>query len=120
ATAVQPPPTPPSRHASNPPSSNPPSSAPPSNTPSRFRSVLIAAGGALGLVAIALAAIILSGSGSNANAVYHQKLTGALAPVLAANTTLSSSLQSLSGTDTTTAVKDHANSPGVITVFPHL
>jgi hypothetical protein len=109
ATAVQPPLTPPGPHASNPPSSNPPSSnppsgAPPSNTPSRFRAVLIAAGGALGLVAIALAAIIVvSGSGSNANAVYHQKLTGALAPVLAANTTLSSSLQSLSGTDTTTA-----------------
>jgi hypothetical protein len=65
--------------------------------------VLIAAAGALGLVAIAVAAIMIltsanSSSGSNQSVtVYHQKLTGALAPVLAANKNLSSALQSIDG-----------------------
>lgn len=65
------------------------------------------AGGAVAIVAVAVIAIILlngsSSSPTNQTAVYTQKLTGALTPVLAANTTLSSDLQSLSGSNTSQA-----------------
>jgi hypothetical protein len=54
----------------------------------------------------AIAIILLNGSSSNPTnqtAVYSQKLTSALTPVLAANTTLSSDLQGLSGSNTSQA-----------------
>jgi hypothetical protein len=79
---------------------------PPSERQPRSKAVLIGAAGALGLVLIAVAAIIiLTGSSGSSNSnqssssvtVYRQKLTAALAPVIAANNNLSSALQSLDG-----------------------
>ena len=71
----------------------------------RSRLALILAGLALGLAAIAVAAVVLlNGHGSSdTTASYRSKLTGALSPVVAANTSVSNSLQSLQGTNTTTA-----------------
>ena len=77
---------------------------------SRTRIGLLAGIGALSVVVLALAAIlILSGSQSaakssaaqTASAVYQQKLTTALAPLLTANQTLSSALQSVDGSQST-------------------
>ena len=93
-----PPPRPPTDFSKSAPPLPPPSSSP------RPHIVLIAAGGALGLVAVAVAVIILlSSSGSDAGHAYSQRLTTALAPLVAANNALSSSLQSLHGTDTRAA-----------------
>ena len=67
---------------------------------------VIVAAGAFGLAAVVAAVIIiLSASSSNTNSAstYTSKLSSALAPVLAANTTLSQSLQTLSGKNTQTA-----------------
>ena len=70
----------------------------------RSRLILIGVGLALGaVVAAAVAVVLLSGGGTDANNVYRQKLTATLAPVLVANRALSGSLQSLSGTNTTAA-----------------
>lgn len=88
----------------------PPAAAltPPTREPKRRLGVVfIAAAGALGLVAIAVAAIILltssnSPSGSNQSVtVYHQKLTAALGPVLTADKNLSSALQAIDGSGPT-------------------
>ena len=111
--AVTPPPTtaaPPPMAASAPPLGPPPPGpprplGPPPPRESNSRTWLIAAG-AVGLAAIAIAAIIIaagSGGGSTTNSSYQQKLTGVLAPVLTANQTLSSSLQSLQGSNTSSA-----------------
>jgi hypothetical protein len=71
----------------------------------RSRWLVLAAGGAIGVAAIAVAAVILltGSSSSDSGTVYRHQLTGALAPVLSADTTLASSLQNLSGSDTTAA-----------------
>ena len=67
---------------------------------------VIVAAGALGLAAVVAAVIIIlsaSSSNTNSTSTYTAKLSSALAPVLAANTTLSQSFQSLSGKNTQTA-----------------
>jgi hypothetical protein len=75
----------------------------PSGPPARSRGALIAAGAAVGLAAIAVAAIILltgsssSAPTSNPSSVYKQKLAAALAPVVAADQKLSGTLTSLDG-----------------------
>ena len=83
-----------------------PMTAAPPPPPAKDRSYawLIAAG-AVGLVAIAIAATIIasSGGGSTTSTGYQQKLTVVLSPVLSANQTLSSSLQSLQGSNTSSA-----------------
>jgi hypothetical protein len=72
---------------------------------SHSRRGLVAGAGLLSLAVIAVVVVVLvSGGGSNQAAVYRQKLSSALAPVVAANGALSSSLQSLHGADTTAAV----------------
>lgn len=78
-------------------------SSPPA--PSRSRRLLLAAGGALGVAAIAIAAVILltGSSSSGSSGAYRHELSGALAPVLSTETALASSLQNLSGTNTTAA-----------------
>lgn len=78
---------------------------PPEKHDHTTRNVLIAAG-VLGAVAIAVAAIIIlttssSSSSNNTQASYRAKLTPALAPLIAANQSLSSSLQALDGSKTT-------------------
>jgi hypothetical protein len=88
-----------------------PAVPPPGSTAKRrSRLALILAGLALGLAAIAVAAIVLLNGhdSSDTTASYRSKLTGALSPVVAANTSVSNSLQSLQGTNTTTA-KNAAN-----------
>ncbi len=88
-----------------PPTSPPPAvGAPPAANAPRSRIALIVAGGALGLIAIAVAAIILlTGSNSNTADPYRQKLTVALTPVLSTNTALSNTLTSLHGKNTAAA-----------------
>ncbi|MGO9790995.1 MAG: hypothetical protein ACLP8S_16320 [Solirubrobacteraceae bacterium] len=87
----------------------PPSPGPssPSGGGSRSRMWALIAGGAVALVAVAVLAIILLNGGSSNSAsqttVYSHKLTVALSPVLAANSTLSSDLQGLSGSNTAQA-----------------
>ncbi len=88
-----------------------PAVPPPGSTGKRrSRLALILAGLALGLAAIAVAAIVLlhGHESSDTTALYRSKLTGALSPVVAANTSVSNSLQSLQGTNTT-AAKNAAN-----------
>lgn len=69
----------------------------------RSRGALVAAGAAVGLAAIAVAAIILLTGGSssaptsNPSSAYQQKLAAALAPVVAADQKLSGTLTSLDG-----------------------
>lgn len=68
------------------------------------RVAVIVAAAAFGLAAIAAALIlILSASSGSGGTSYRDKLASSLSPVLAANTTLSQSLQSLSGNETQTA-----------------
>jgi hypothetical protein len=79
--------------------------APPEKHDHTTRNVLIAAG-VLGAVAIAVAVIIVistssSSSSNNTQAGYRAKLTAALAPLIAANQSLSNSLQALDGSKTT-------------------
>jgi hypothetical protein len=73
--------------------------------PRRSRGLLLAAGGALGVAAIAIAAaVLLTGSSSSgSSSAYRHELSGALAPVVSTETALASSLQSLSGSNTTAA-----------------
>ncbi len=68
------------------------------------RVAVIVAAAAFGLAAIAAALILIlsAGSGSSGSS-YRDKLSSALSPVLAANTTLSQSLQGLNGSQTQTA-----------------
>ena len=84
-----------------------PAVPPPGSTGKRNRSrvALVLAGLALGLAAIAVAAIILlngHSSSSDSSSSYRIKLTETLAPVVAANTSVSS-LQAVQGTNTTAA-----------------
>ena len=68
------------------------------------RLAVIVAAAAFGLAAIAAAVIlILSATSGSSGTSYRDKLSSALSPVLAANTTLSQSLQGLSGSQTQTA-----------------
>ena len=84
-----------------------PAVPPPGSTGKRrSRLALILAGLALGLAAIAVAAVVLLNDGhksSDSNASYRSKLTGSLSPVVVANTSVSNSLLSLQGTSTTAA-----------------
>ena len=93
-------------------SSRPPDTAPLAGVGSRSRLVLVALAVALGLAAAAAAAIVilLSGSGSDQGSVYRQKLSSALAPVVAANRTLSTALQSVDGSQTTITTAQNATS----------
>jgi hypothetical protein len=76
--------------------------------PRRSRVVLVVVGVVLALVVLAVAAVVLlsragSASGSSAQGVYRQKLGSALTALVAANNTLSRSLQALHGSDTQAA-----------------
>lgn len=85
----------------------PPGPSAPSGGSSRSRMWALIALGAVALVAVAVVVIVVStGGSSNSNSqttVYSHKLTVALTPVLAANSTLSSDLQGLSGSHTAPA-----------------
>ena len=81
--------------------------------------VLCALGGSFGLAAIGAAAVILlssSGGGAkaaspaSADAVYRQKLTSALAPLISANQTLSGALAGLDGSGHSIRVAKNATS----------
>ena len=86
--------------------------------PPRSRGVLIAAGAAVGSAAIAVAVIVLlSGSSSSAPAsnpssVYQMKLAAALAPVVAADQSLSGTLTSLDGSQPALKAAQNAVSQG--------
>lgn len=78
--------------------------AAPAGNPSRSRVVPVVIAGALVLAAIAIAVVVLtSGSSSDPNGAYRQKLSTAVAPLVAANVALSSSLRALNGSDTQAA-----------------
>ena len=78
-----------------------------STPPHRSRPWLVVAGA--GVAAVIVAAVVLvvvmnsSSSNGSAQKTYHQKLATAFAPVLTANTALSSALSSLSGNNTASA-----------------
>jgi hypothetical protein len=79
--------------------------------PRRSRAVVLGAAGALGLAVIAVVAIVVLTSSSSSSAPlqsYRQKLALALAPVLAANRTLTVSLQSLNGSHATIIASKNA------------
>ena len=83
----------------------------PPAAPRRSRAVVLGAAGALGLAVIAVVAIVVLTSSSSTSAPpqsYRQKLALALAPVLAANRTLTVSLQSLNGSQATIIVSKNA------------
>ena len=86
--------------------------------PPRSRGVLIAAGAAVGSAAIAVAVIILLGGSSssapasNPSSVYQQKLAAALAPVVAADQSLSGTLTSLDGSQPALKAAQNAVSQG--------
>ena len=101
----------------SPPAAQPP--APSSERQPRSKVVLIAAAGGLGLAAIAIAAIIIlsGGSGSSTSAstqgttiIYRQKLTASLTPVVTANQSLSSALQSIDGSKSSITAAGNAAS----------
>ncbi len=74
--------------------------------PSRRRLGAIAGVLVLAIVIGAVVAIVMtngSGSGPDPNTVYRHKLTAVFAPVIAANTTLSNTLQALHGSSTSAA-----------------
>ena len=81
-----------------------PAAAPPADASRSRFAVLIVLAVALVLAGIAAGAIILlSSSSSDQNGVYRQKLSSAVGPVVAANNTLSRSLQALHGGNTQAA-----------------
>jgi hypothetical protein len=85
-----------SRSPTVPPPASVPQPPPTSNRPSRLVAVLIAA--ALAVVAVAVVGVILvTGSSTNANPAYRQKLAASLMPLVSANRQLSASLQTLGG-----------------------
>ncbi len=117
-TQQMPPTQPPPRYeqGAQPPPAPPPPQATGTERGPHSRVAVIVAGAAFGLAAIAAALILIlsATSGSSGNG-YRDKLSSALSPVLAANTTLSQSLQSLSGNQTQTAESATAQAQQAVT-----
>lgn len=117
---VQPPSAPPPPAASAPQPPAPPAQGVAQKSAASSRTAALLAGGAVAVVIVAvLVIVLLSGGSSSPNAspttIYHQKLTAAFAPVLEANTALSTSLQALHGTSTASASAAIANAQSAVT-----